>query len=171
MTGRSVRIQHFDLATLEALARADLQVANQRAGVALSAAFVAKDWLGLWRMRRDQVRADPTAAAWVTGAIVDRSDGALVGRAGFHGPPDATGMVEVGYVVLEPLRRRGYGRAVLAEMLRRAALDPAVRVVRASVSPGNVASRSLVESFGLTEVGNEWDEEDGLELVYEVPIR
>lgn len=171
MTDRNVHIEHFDLATLETLAQADLAAANASGTVAMPDDFVAKDWVGLWRMRRDQVRDDPGAAAWVTGAIVDQADGAVVGRAGFHGPPDAEGVVEVGYTVLEPLRRRGYGRAVLAEMLRRAAEDPDVRVVRASISPGNVASRTLVESFGFVEVGDQWDDEDGLELVYDRPAR
>ena len=39
--------------------------------------------------------------------------------------------------------------------------------MRASVSPGNAASLSLIAGYGFTQVGEQWDEEDGLELVYE----
>jgi L-amino acid N-acyltransferase YncA len=46
-----------------------------------------------------------------------------------------------------------------------------VRTVRASVSPGNVASLALVRSLGFRQVGEQWDEIDGLELVFERPAR
>jgi [ribosomal protein S5]-alanine N-acetyltransferase len=42
-------------------------------------------------------------------------------------------------------------------------------VVRATISPGNTASRRLVEQYGFVEVGEQLDDEDGLEIVYEVP--
>jgi ribosomal-protein-alanine N-acetyltransferase len=38
--------------------------------------------------------------------MVDAERGVAVGRAGFHGPPDADGMVEVGYAVDPAFRRR-----------------------------------------------------------------
>ena len=48
----------------------------------------------------------------------------VVGRAGFHGPPDAGGMVEVGYAVDPDFRRRGNAIAAL--------LDPASTGARGS---------------------------------------
>jgi GNAT superfamily N-acetyltransferase len=94
-----------------------------------------------------------------------------VGHAGFHGPPDEAGMVEIGYVVVPEYRRRGYARAALTELLRRAAADPSVSVVRATVAPDNVASLATLAPFGFTHVGEQWDEEDGRELIYERPAR
>lgn len=164
----AVRILQFTPSILEALAAGDLARANSECEVELPADFGDPGWAGLWRMRRDQVHDDPTSAAWVTGAIVDADHGLCVGRAGFHGLPDERGMVEVGYTVLPKYRRRGYGRAALRVMLERVAEDPNVRVVRASISPGNVASRHLVAGFGFVEVGQQWDDEDGLELLFEV---
>ena len=78
-------------------------------------------------------------------------------------------MVEVGYAIDPAYRRRGYARAALAALLDRATREPAVRTVRASVRPDNLASRALVESFGFIPVGQQWDDEDGLETVYERP--
>jgi ribosomal-protein-alanine N-acetyltransferase len=92
----------------------------------------------------------------------------VVGKAGFHGPPDEHGMVEVGYAIVPELRRRGYARAALEALLQRAGREPAVRVVRASVSPDNAASLGLIRQYGFVRVGEQWDDEDGLELVYEV---
>jgi RimJ/RimL family protein N-acetyltransferase len=114
------------------------------------------------------VLADPASAGWITGAVRDGRRGLAVGRAGFHGPPDAAGMVEVGYAIDPAHRRLGYARAALEILLDRAAAAPAVRIVRATISPDNVASRDLVLQYGFVEVGEQEDDEDGREIVYEV---
>ena len=77
-------------------------------------------------------------------------------------------MVEIGYAVQPGFRRRGYARAALEVLLQRAAAEPGVRTVRVSISPTNVASLELSSQYGFTEVGEQWDDEDGLEIVYEV---
>ncbi|AJC61817.1 hypothetical protein GZL_09299 [Streptomyces sp. 769] len=100
-----------------------------------------------------------------------RRQGLVVGHAGFHGPPDEVGMVEIGYSVAPDFRRQGYARSTLIELLRRAAAEPAVTTVRATISPDNVASLATISGFGFVEVGEQWDEEDGPELVFEVPAR
>ena len=48
---------------------------------------------------RDQLRADPSLAPWLGHYVVCTMDGrdTLVGTAGYKGPPDASGMVEIGY--------------------------------------------------------------------------
>jgi len=165
---KQVRIVQLPPETLSALADGDLAVANLSSPVPLTPVFVGPDWRRTWRYRAVQVVDDPSSAAWVTGAIWDDERAVAVGRAGFHGPPDDGGMVEVGYAVDPDFRRQGYARAALAAMLERAAADPAVKVVRASVSPGNVASLGLIAQFGFVQVGDQWDDDDGLELVYEV---
>ena len=50
-----------------------------------------------------------------------------------------------------------------------AASVPAVHVVRASISPENAASLATLRPFGFEPVGEQWDEEDGLELLFERP--
>lgn len=42
--------------------------------------------------------------------------------------------------------------------------------LRATVSPGNTPSRCLIESEGLVEVGDRWDDEDGLEIIDELAL-
>ena len=165
---KRVRIVQLPPETLAALADGDLATANLASPVLLTPVFVGPDWRRTWRYRAVQVVDDPSSAAWVTGAIWDDEAAVAVGRAGFHGPPDDDGMVEVGYAVDPDFRRRGYALAALTAMLKRAAADPAVTVVRASVSPGNVASLGLIAQFGFVQVGDQWDDDDGLELVYEV---
>lgn len=166
---RHVRIVPLDAATLTALADGDLAAANLTSPVPLGECFADVAWRGVWRMRSDQVTADATVASWVTGVVWDTRLDLAVGRAGFHAAPDGAGMVEVGYAIDPDLRRRGYGRAALEELLARADADPGVRVVRACISPTNVASLALATAYGFTAVGEEWDEVDGLEIVHERP--
>ncbi len=119
-------------------------------------------------MRREQVEQDPASAAWVSGVIWDEQQQVAVGRAGYHGLPDQSGMVEIGYAVDPAYRRRGYARAALEILLQRAAHEPRVKTVRVTIRPDNVASYALASQYGFAEVGEQWDQEDGLEVVYEV---
>ncbi|WP_223874912.1 GNAT family N-acetyltransferase [Salinispora oceanensis] len=159
---------HLNGPTFQALARGDLAAANMASPVPLSAYFAGPDWRGVWQMRRRQVADDPASAAWVTGVIWDEQRHLAVGRAGYHGPPDPAGMVEIGYAVDPALRRRGYARAALEVLLRRAAEEPQVRTVRVTISPDNLASYKLAAQYGFIEVGQQWDNEDGLEIIYEL---
>ena len=168
---KHVRIVPLSAATLRALADGDLAAANRTAAVTLAPYFVDPAWRGTWRRRSRQLETDPASAAWVTNVIWDDERRVAVGHAGYHGPPDARGMVEVGYEVDPAYRRRGYARAALEALLGRAAREPDVRIVRASVGPDNVASLRLLSQYGFVEVGEQWDDEDGPETVYEVDAK
>jgi RimJ/RimL family protein N-acetyltransferase len=78
-------------------------------------------------------------------------------------------MVEIGYRIDPEQRRKGYARQSVETLLAIARAHPDVQVVRATISPDNHASLSLVEGYGFTEVGEQWDDEDGLEIIFEVP--
>ena len=36
-----------------------------------------------------------------------------------------------------------------------------------TISPDNAASYALAAQYGFAKVGEQWDEEDGLEIIYE----
>jgi RimJ/RimL family protein N-acetyltransferase len=163
-----VRIVHLTVPVFHALANGDLTAANTASPVPLSAYFTGPEWAAVWQRRSKQVAEDPASAAWVTGVIWDERHQVAVGRAGYHGPPDPSGMVEIGYAVDPAYRRRGYARAALEALLQRAAREPQVRTVRVTISPDNAASYRLASQYGFTEVGEQWDDEDGPEIIYEV---
>ena len=48
--------------------------------------------------------------------------------------------------------------------------SPSVRILRATVSPDNAPSLALIAQYPFVEVGEQWDEEDGLETIYEMPV-
>ena len=163
-----IRIVHVSQPTHAALAAEDLDEANRLSPVPLGPVFVTDSFRSTFARRATQLLEHPEDEPWVTGIIWDEDQGVAVGAAGFHGSPDADGMVEVGYSVDPAYRRRGYARAAMQELLDRAVAHPEVRVLRASISPDNIPSLSLVASFGLERNGEQWDEEDGLELIFEI---
>lgn len=169
MTPR-VEIVQLDAAALRGLADGDQAAAQRTSPVPLSPYLAGEECRRVWEIRAEQVARDPASAAWITGIVWDPERGLAVGRAGYHGPPDADGMVEVGYSVDPRFRRQGYARAALRALIARAWAEHGVRTVRATIAPDNVASRDLVLAHGLVEVGDQEDDEDGLEVVYELPV-
>lgn len=170
MTGAApvrVRIVQLSAPIFEALARQDLATADALSPVPLSAYLAGPENAGVWRRRHLQVSADPTEADWVTGIVWDEDGRRSVGRAGFHGRPSPSGLVEIGYAIDPAFRRRGYATAALSALLDRAARESAVQTVRLSIGPDNAASLALASHFGFTQVGEQWDDEDGLEMVHE----
>jgi RimJ/RimL family protein N-acetyltransferase len=167
---QQVRIVHLTGPVFRALTDGDLTAANAVSPVPLTELFIDQGSRGVWRMRSKQIAEDPASAAWVNGVIWDERQQVAVGHAGYHGPPDTSGMVEIGYTVDPAHRRRGYARAALEALLQRAAREPRVRTARVTIRPDNVASYRLASQYGFVEVGEQWDDEDGLEIIYEVDV-
>jgi RimJ/RimL family protein N-acetyltransferase len=119
--------------------------------------------------RIPQVRADPTVNPWLMRLAVLRDpEPVIVGLANFHDRPDERGMVEIGYRVLPAHRRKGYATEMASTMWTYAVQHPDVRVLRATVSPDNEPSLTIIRGFGFRHVGEQDDPEDGLELIYEL---
>ena len=165
-----VSIVQLDKQTLAALAAGDLAAARRTSPVDLSPWLAGPECVGTWCYRARQVVESPRDLAWVTGVLWDDDADIPVGKAGFHGAPDSDGMVEAGYAVDPTLRRRGYARAALETLIARAQGEPDVAVLRVTVSPTNAASLALIQQFDFLEVGEQWDDEDGLEIIYEMPV-
>ena len=120
-------------------------------------------------LRTAQLEADPMSQPWLLRAIVLSGPAAvMVGRIGFHAPPDARGAVEIGYAVSPPHRRRGYAGEAAAGLLEWAERTHGIRIFIASVSPTNQPSLRLIDRLGFRQTGAQWDEIDGEELVFEL---
>ena len=125
------------------------------------------DDLRVLRYRREALAADPACAPYLLHVAVD-ARGALRARIGCHeGPLDGT--VEIGYAVAAAERGHGVGTALVTVFLDWLGTQGVTRV-RASVSPGNAASRAVLRRHGFVEVGERWDDEDGRELVLETVL-
>jgi RimJ/RimL family protein N-acetyltransferase len=163
---RPVDLVKLPVEVLDAMLDRNLDLANRLAGVVLPSFFLNEDWL--WRIRADQVRRDPASSGWIVRAVVTE-DGVVVGHAGFHGPPDEHGDVEVAYTVVPEHRGLGWARAALAALLERADHEPSVRRVVATIGPHNAPSLAIVRAAGFVHIGEQMDPVDGLELIYARP--
>jgi RimJ/RimL family protein N-acetyltransferase len=90
-------------------------------------------------------------------AIVRSEDGRAVGDAGFHGPPDAAGEVEIGYALTPAARGAGLATESVGLLCAWALEQPAVAAVAARVRPWNAASLGVLARLGFQLAG----EEDG----------
>ena len=152
------------------MAAGDLDAANRVSPIDLTPWLVSSESLSTWAFRASQVVETPVDIDWFTGILIDVATGEIVGKAGFHAAPDADGMVEMGYGIDPAYRRRGYARAALKALLAAGRAEPTVHTLRATISPDNTASLGLIAQFPFVEVGEQWDEEDGLETIYEMPV-
>ena len=116
------------------------------------------------------MRRDERFREWCPHAVV--LDGQMIGHAGYHGPPGVNAnqspdAVEIGYTIEEPWRGHGYATAAATELLRRAE-ERGVRHYVASATPDNEPSLAIIRKLGFRQTGEAIDEEDGLELVFEL---
>jgi RimJ/RimL family protein N-acetyltransferase len=89
--------------------------------------------------------------------IVRNADGKAVGDAGFHGPPNAEGELELGYAVVPVARRNGYARDAVEILIEWAKEQPGVRAFAARVEPGNTGSERLLTGLGFVPDGSRGD--------------
>jgi len=120
--------------------------------------------------RLEQLAADPSEQPWLVRAVLLRTPRRVVGSFGFHAPPDAHGRVEIGYDIVAAERRKGYAREAMHGLLDWAWGTGEARTCVASVSPDNAPSLALIAAFGFRRVGEQMDEIDGLEWVFERPL-
>lgn len=139
--------QHFD--TLMGVPAAD----------GLRAFFVSDEVSPAWLARlQDSTGPDP----WRHGFfVVDRERGAVIGSAGFKGPPDAAGMVEIAYGIVPSRQGRGYATEAAAALVQFAFANANVRRVRAHTLPTANASTRVLEKCGFRHTGGVVDPEDG----------
>ena len=125
----------------------------------------AADVRHLQRWQKDMA-GENRVAPWRARAIVRISDDNMIGHAGFHGPPDDTGMIEIGYAIFPAFRGNGYATEA-ARTLLDFAIELGATTFRASVSPDNAPSLAIVRKLGLIRTGERLDDADGLEFVFE----
>jgi putative acetyltransferase len=145
-------------ATIIETARLRLQLRSREELLALFDGHpeVSPEWLA-------RIRNSTTPDPWTYGfAVIERESGTDVGHAGFKGPPDNAGMVEIAYGINPEHQRRGYATEAAEGMVMFAFGDQRVRLVRAHAKPENVPSNRVLEKCGFRRIGQVIDPDDGL---------
>jgi RimJ/RimL family protein N-acetyltransferase len=106
-----------------------------------------------------QYEAGTHRPEWGMFALVRHEDDAALGALGFHGVPDESGRVEIGYDLVEPARGHGYATEALRALSAWALAQEKVRVITARVDVANLPSQRVLERSGFQRVAEE--EHDG----------
>lgn len=119
-----------------------------------------------WRV--PQVKVDPSVNKWFVRFIVLKETKEIIGSTSFHGVPDSEGMMEIGLGIEEAFRGKGYAKEALKGMWSWACTFPEVKTLRYTVSPDNLPSIAVINYFGFEYKGQQMDDIDGPENIYEM---
>jgi len=116
---------------------------------------VSPEWLAA-------LRASQGPDPWRHGFfLMHREMCEAIGSAGFKGPPDAAGMVEIAYGVAPSFEGQGYATEAAAELVAFALESGRVKLVRAHTLPAANASTRVLTKCGFRHVGEVVDPDDG----------
>ena len=173
----SIASSRLDLVPLDAATVDALLAGRHEAAASTIGAEIPGDWpdehdARFLRLRLGQLQRDAALSEWLLRAAVLREEHVMVGHAGFHGPPGVNGpakesALEVGYTIFSPYRGRGLATEAVQALMTWAREQRGIHDFLASVSPENAASLAVLAKLGFVQSGEQWDEEDGLELVWE----
>lgn len=110
---------------------------------------------------RSRLTEDPADADWYVWYALLRSGGpeatTVVGAGGFFGPPNAQGVVEIGYSIVSAFNGRGYATELVQALVKHAFQSGRVTRVVAHTTMDNIGSVRVLEKagFGFVGPGNE----------------
>jgi RimJ/RimL family protein N-acetyltransferase len=117
---------------------------------------VSPEWL---TALENATSADP----WRFGfGLVHLESGMVIGNAGFTGPPDAEGVVEIAYGIVPDFQGRGYATEAANALLAWAGKNGRVAIARAHTLPERNASTRVLEKCGFRFAGELTHPTDGL---------
>jgi RimJ/RimL family protein N-acetyltransferase len=172
ITSERLELPLLSLEQLDAVGEGDVARVAADLDAALSAEWADEvRWLAAFRAT--QLRERPQDRAWLLRPIIRVEPGRPregIGYLNFHMAPDEHGMVEIGYTLLPGARGQGYALEAVKAAFAWATREHEIRRFRASVAPDNERSLNLIGKLGFVRTGEQWDERDGLEWVYELQV-
>ena len=121
----------------------------------MTSAGVSPEWLARLHTAKE-------ASIWEHGfALIHRENRVHIGGAGFAGPPDDEGAVEIGYGLAKSYQGQGYATEAARALVEFAFNTPGVRLVRAHTLPNPGPSPRVLEKCGFTYTGEVVSPEDG----------
>jgi ribosomal-protein-alanine N-acetyltransferase len=158
-------------AFLEAVLEDRREEAAALLGIELPDEFPSQGERSFLGLRLRQMREDERFQTWCPNAVV--LDGRMIGHAGYHGPPGVNSArneaaVEFGYNIFPSWRGRGYATQAAVMLMELAEQRAGIRHFVLAVSPTNDPSLAIVRKLGFVRTGEQWDEEDGLEHIFEL---
>lgn len=79
-------------------------------------------------------------------------------------------MIEIGFGIVPEKQNQGFGMELLLGMWDLITNREDVKILRYTVSPDNLPSMHIIKKLDFIYKGEQVDEEDGLELIFELPV-
>jgi ribosomal-protein-alanine N-acetyltransferase len=117
-------------------------------GVAIPDAWPGADMLEALPHFIEVMQQDPAGLVW-DGIIIHKADRVAIGGIGFHGPPDAAGMVEIGYNIIPAYEGQGYATEMARRVIEWALQTPGIQVITAECLDDNIGSIRVLEKVGM----------------------
>lgn len=95
------------------------------------------------------LEADPASCVWRGYLMLHTAERSVIGSAGFKGPPDGDGTLEVGYGIVPAYRRQGYTFEAVHALVDWAFGHPEVLGVTAQCDDSNVGSIRILKKLGM----------------------
>lgn len=155
---------------IEAVLEARLDHAAQLIGAELPQAFPREGEKRFLTLRLGQMREDERFLEWCPYIVVLGDH--MIGHAGYHGPPGKNttqnpDAVEFGYAIEPDYRGRGYATEAARQLIA-VARKRGINHFVIACGAGNEPSLAIVRKLGFVQTGEAMDDEDGLELVFEL---
>lgn len=90
---------------------------------------------------------------WYVLSAIESSKRELIAAAGYFGPPDGEGSVEIGYSIVDDWRGRGAATEIVGFLVKKAFQDPRVSLIRARTTEDNPGSIKVLERNGFSLSG------------------
>ena len=148
-----------DTHLLEAALRSD-EALGEELGVDIPA-YWTEFGNGPLEFALDQIKSDPAQNGWWTWLPVHKTERTLIGSAGYKGPPDRRGVVEIGYEIALDFRGHGYATELARGLISHAFENPTVNCVIAHTLPQDNPSTKVLKRCGFDKEGELIDPEDG----------
>ncbi len=110
----------------------------------------------------NKLKANPGDATWWLYLFILPEQRALAGVGGYKGPPDAQGMVEIGYSIYEEFQSQGLATEAATGLINQAFDHPEIQLVQAHTLAEENASVRVLKKGGMTFTGEFNDPDDGL---------
>jgi ribosomal-protein-alanine N-acetyltransferase len=147
-----------ELAHLEAFSQGRDSLARLVGAEVRESFPVFPESINYWETR---LREDTSLSGWLNWFFMERDGRVLVGDGGFKGPPDAAGIVEIGYAIIPEFRRKGYATEAARGLTTWAFGHPEVTAVAAETLTDGFDSIDVLTRVGMRQVGTSHDPDEG----------
>ena len=119
---------------------------------------------------RETLESGHDDSPWTHGwAVIGREQQSVIGGAGFKGPPNSQGVVEIAYGIVPVFQGRGFATEAARALIAFAWQHPAIRRIRAHTLLAGNASARVLSKLGFVCHGEVVDPEDGTVWAWELP--